>query len=272
MTDTSMLDLFKMEVEQQSELLNDSLLALDQNPAAAEHLEAAMRASHSIKGASRLLGIDSVQKISHVMEDCLVAAQEGELLLDSSAVDALLKGMDIIKKIAEGGDDLNLWLADNQQSFDELMAALEAIKSVGNTPAAVTPVVEPDQPPAAKAPPEVDMSLSEPQDTSMLELFRIECEQHGKVLGDGLLALEQNPTSADWLEQLMRAAHSIKGAARMVDIEPVVQVAHSMEDGFVAAQNGELVRMVWRTGLSVASRTLFNWCKSYLPSRIRMCR
>ena len=244
MVETSMLDLFKMEIEQQSELLNDSLLALDQNPTAAEHLDAAMRASHSIKGASRLLGIDSVQKISHVMEDCLVAAQEGELLLDSAAVDVLLKGMDIIKEIAEGGDDLNLWLADNQQSFDALMAALEAIKSVGNTSAAVAPTIAaiaPDPLPAEKAPPEIDMSLSESQDISMLELFRIECELHGKVLNDGLLQLEQNPSSADWLEQLMRAAHSIKGAARMVDIEPVVQVAHAMEDSFVAAQGGELV-------------------------------
>ncbi len=241
MVDTSMLDLFKMEVGQQSELLNDSLLALDQNPTAAEHLEAAMRASHSIKGAARLLGIDSVQKISHVMEDCLVSAQAGELLLDSAAIDVLLKGMDTTKEIAGGDEDLNLWLDTNQQAFDELMAALEAIKSACSAAPEMIQAVEPDQPPAAEASPEVDMSLSDSQDASMLELFRIECELHGKVLADGLLQLEQDPTSADWLEQLMRASHSIKGAARMVDIEPVVQVAHAMEDAFVAAQNDELV-------------------------------
>ncbi len=241
MVDTSMLDLFKMEVGQQSELLNDSLLALDQNPTAAEHLEAAMRASHSIKGAARLLGIDSVQKISHVMEDCLVSAQAGKLLLDSAAIDVLLKGMDITKEIAGGDEDLNLWLGTNQQAFDELMAALEAIKSACSAAPEMIQAVESDQSPAAEASPEVDMSLSDSQDASMLELFRIECELHGKVLADGLLQLEQDPTSVDWLEQLMRASHSIKGAARMVDIEPVVQVAHAMEDAFVAAQNDELV-------------------------------
>lgn len=241
MVDVSMLDLFKMEVEQQSELLNQSLLALDQNPTAAEHLEAAMRAAHSIKGASRLLGIESVQKITHVMEDCLVSAQDGELLLDSAAIDVLLKGMDTTKEIAESGDDLNLWLDANQQAFDELMAKLEAIKSEESVSPALTQAVEPVQPAAAEAHADVEMSLSDSQDVSMLELFRIECELHGKVLADGLLQLEQNPTSADWLEQLMRASHSIKGAARMVDIDPVVQVAHAMEDSFVAAQNGELV-------------------------------
>ena len=241
MVDVSMLDLFKTEVGQQSELLNESLLALDQNPAAAEPLEAAMRASHSIKGASRLLGIESVQKIMHVMEDCLVSAQAGELLLDSAAVDVLLKGMDTTKEIAECDGDLNLWLATHQQAFDELMVALDAIKSTDRPTPAVTQAIEPERSPIVEAAVEVDMSLADSQDTSMLELFRIECELHGKVLADGLLQLEQNASSADWLEQLMRASHSIKGAARMVDIDPVVQVAHAMEDGFVAAQNGELV-------------------------------
>ncbi len=241
MVDTSMLDLFKMEVEQQAALFNKSLLALDQTPTAAEHLEAAMRASHSIKGASRLLGIESVQQITHVMEDCLVSAQAGELLLDSAAVDIFLKGMDTIKEVAAGDGDLNLWLDTHQQVFDELMMMLEGIKSADSVSDIETQSVESGQPPVSKTSTEVVMSLSDPQDLSMLELFRIECEQHGNVLADGLLALEQEPTSADWLEQLMRASHSIKGAARMVNVDPVVQVAHVMEDAFVAAQNGELV-------------------------------
>ncbi|HHJ81018.1 MAG TPA: hypothetical protein ENJ65_05245, partial [Candidatus Tenderia electrophaga] len=239
MVDTSMLDLFKMEVEQQAALLNESLLALDQNPVAAEHLEAAMRASHSIKGASRLLGIESVQQITHVMEDCLVSAQAGDLLLDSAAVDVLLRGMDTIKEIAEGDGDLNLWLGENQSAFDKLMAELGGIKSADRD---VPVETEANSPVAVEATPaDVVMELADSQDTSMLELFRIECDLHGKVLADGLLELEQNPNSADWLEQLMRASHSIKGAARMVDVDPVVQVAHAMEDNFVAAQNGELV-------------------------------
>ena len=36
----------------------------------------------------------------------------------------------------------------------------------------------------------------------------------------------------------MRAAHSLKGAARIVGVDAAVQVAHALEDAFVAAQNG----------------------------------
>ena len=39
----------------------------------------------------------------------------------------------------------------------------------------------------------------------------------------------------------MRAAHSLKGAARIVGLDAAVRVAHAMEDCFVAAQKGKIV-------------------------------
>ncbi|NOY62015.1 MAG: hybrid sensor histidine kinase/response regulator [Gammaproteobacteria bacterium] len=77
-------------------------------------------------------------------------------------------------------------------------------------------------------------------DFSMQELFSLEAEQQAGILSQGLLELEQDPTSAQRLEPLMRAAHSVKGAARMVDFQAAVDVAHVMEDCFVAAQDGAL--------------------------------
>ncbi len=46
---------------------------------------------------------------------------------------------------------------------------------------------------------------------------------------------------AQAIEPLMRAAHSLKGAARIVGLDPAVRIAHSLEDAFVAAQGGEFV-------------------------------
>lgn len=71
---------------------------------------------------------------------------------------------------------------------------------------------------------------------SMLDLFKAEAENQKAVLNDGLLALEKAATPAQ-LESLMRAAHSLKGAARIVGLDAAVRVAHAMEDAFVAAQN-----------------------------------
>ncbi len=75
---------------------------------------------------------------------------------------------------------------------------------------------------------------------SMLELFRVEAETQAAALTSGLLELERGAGGPDQLETLMRAAHSIKGAARIVNLHAAVRVAHAMEDCFVAAQQGKL--------------------------------
>lgn len=77
-------------------------------------------------------------------------------------------------------------------------------------------------------------------DNSMLEIFRAEVEAHVESLTAGLLALERDPSDTSRIDEMMRGAHSIKGAARIVGVEPAVLVAHVMEDGFIAAQQGKL--------------------------------
>jgi two-component system sensor histidine kinase and response regulator WspE len=75
---------------------------------------------------------------------------------------------------------------------------------------------------------------------SLLELFRLESESQTAALSSGLLALDEGEASPAKIEPLMRAAHSLKGAARIVGLDAAVQVAHALEDCFVAAQKGEL--------------------------------
>ena len=52
-------------------------------------------------------------------------------------------------------------------------------------------------------------------DLSMLDLFRIEAENHSRILESGLVEAEAQQTPEN-IEPLMRAAHSLKGAARIV--------------------------------------------------------
>ncbi|UVM51614.1 hybrid sensor histidine kinase/response regulator [Pseudomonas sp. B21-015] len=84
------------------------------------------------------------------------------------------------------------------------------------------------------------MTPEQMRDASLLELFSLEAEAQTLVLSAGLLALERDPTQADYLESCMRAAHSLKGAARIVGVDAGVSVAHVMEDYLVSAQEGRL--------------------------------
>ncbi|WP_447890034.1 response regulator [Pseudomonas hormoni] len=100
MRDASLLELFSLEAEAQTQVLSAGLLALERDPTQAVHLESCMRAAHSLKGAARIVGVDAGVSVAHVMEDCLVSAQEGRLYLRPEHIDALLQGTDLLMRIA----------------------------------------------------------------------------------------------------------------------------------------------------------------------------
>ena len=77
-------------------------------------------------------------------------------------------------------------------------------------------------------------------DPALQELFQAEMDTHIPVLNEGLLALEKGQAGSREIEGMMRAAHSIKGAARIVGIEPAVRVSHAMEDCFTAAKDSRI--------------------------------
>ena len=62
------------------------------------------------------------------------------------------------------------------------------------------------------------MSAQDPGDVSLLDLFRQEAEAQVHVLTSGLLALERDRAAVEQLDGCMRAAHSLKGAARIVGV------------------------------------------------------
>jgi len=100
MRDASLLELFSLEAEAQTQVLSAGLLALERDPTQADQLESCMRAAHSLKGAARIVGVDAGVSVAHVMEDCLVSAQEGRLYLRAEHIDALLQGTDLLMRIA----------------------------------------------------------------------------------------------------------------------------------------------------------------------------
>ncbi|MFT0170542.1 hybrid sensor histidine kinase/response regulator [Paraburkholderia mimosarum] len=92
----SLLDLFHEEAQTQTRTLSAGLLALEAAPDDAATLEACMRATHSLKGAARIVGLPEAVAVASAMEDCFVAAQRGELRIDALRIDALLGGIDLL--------------------------------------------------------------------------------------------------------------------------------------------------------------------------------
>ncbi|POG14229.1 hybrid sensor histidine kinase/response regulator [Pseudomonas putida] len=158
MRDASLLELFSLEAEAQTQVLSAGLMALERNPTQADQLEACMRAAHSLKGAARIVGVDAGVSVAHVMEDCLVAAQEGRLRLTAEHIDALLQGTDLLIRIATPGD------AGAQATLPVFLAQMASLLDSGTSAAPVVPLAAsvPPETPLATLPPAPEVVRAEP--------------------------------------------------------------------------------------------------------------
>jgi two-component system sensor histidine kinase and response regulator WspE len=129
--DSSLFDLFRMEAEEQVRVLQTDLMKLEGGEANAATLEALMRASHSLKGAARIVGLDVVVRLTHAMEDRFVAAQGGKAL-DSSDVDRMLAATDWLAQMQSLGEaEVGAWLESNAAAIDGCAAVLQQSENAG---------------------------------------------------------------------------------------------------------------------------------------------
>jgi len=71
-----------------------------------------------------------------------------------------------------------------------------------------------------------------------LEIFIDETKEHLQSLNTSILELEQDPTSMDTVNEIFRAAHSLKGMAGTMGFKRMQALTHDMENVFSEVRNG----------------------------------
>jgi two-component system sensor histidine kinase and response regulator WspE len=128
LSNLSMLELFQGEAENQAAVITAGLLELEKNPAALEHLEALMRAAHSLKGAARIVNQEIAVSVAHALEDCFVAAQRGLIQLRQTSIDVLFEGVDILLGNASQPENkLATWRDENAARVADFLAAVAKV-------------------------------------------------------------------------------------------------------------------------------------------------
>ena len=99
-----MLELFRLEAESQAEILSSGVLAIEEQRQSAEIIESLMRAAHSLKGAARIVGLDTAVQVAHALEDVFLAAGDNKITVEPRHADILLTGIDFLSAIAAAND------------------------------------------------------------------------------------------------------------------------------------------------------------------------
>lgn len=87
----------------------------------------------------------------------------------------------------------------------------------------------------------------------LLEVFNEEADDHLKSLYRALEEIEKDQASRDLVQELRRAAHTLKGAAGAVGLRTITQIAHRMEDLLDRLYDEEIqpsdaqIKLIYRT-------------------------
>ena len=83
--------------------------------------------------------------------------------------------------------------------------------------------------------------MAAPFDKSgIIEFFLIEAGKHLQNLNKGLLSLEKDSKDSAIIDELFRAAHTLKGSAAMMGFQGISDVAHKAEDMLGQFRSGSI--------------------------------
>lgn len=99
--DEEFQQLFAAESEEHLASIEQGLLELENNAEDDELLHSIFRSAHSLKGAARVLGLQDIETIAHLLEETLGQAHKKVISLDEAAIDRLYRGIDALKNLCK---------------------------------------------------------------------------------------------------------------------------------------------------------------------------
>lgn len=212
--DLSLLELFRMEADEQIAVLRNRLLEVESGHSTAAGLEALMRASHSLKGAARIIGLDAIVHLTHAMEDRFVAAQAGHAL-DSADVDRMLRATDWLEKLQTANPkETEAWLAENTSAIEALAASLASTE--GPTAEAPSAAVAPSTPEAKPAGDGEVFRRSQPESDTAERSIRMSSGGFDRILAFSSHMLVASRQFVNHSEALERNKHALVRAHRLL--------------------------------------------------------
>lgn len=142
--DPELVATFRAEVEERLASLSSGLLSLESHPRARDQVAALFRDAHTVKGSAKMLGLDAVVGVAHVMEDLLGDLRDGRLKVRRDLIDLLLTSCDGIGRGMPG--------AEQPVTAEDLVPLVDALNAArrGDDPVAVPALPLPEAEPAAE--------------------------------------------------------------------------------------------------------------------------
>lgn len=221
------LELFRRELEEQSVVLNQALLALEatetdpdpQAPAAAgtPPIDRLMRALHSIKGSAAMVALQDLVALTHSLEDRFAAVRAGSSALGEVLIALGFQCIDLFQEISQQpSESIEANLADRQAS---LLALIEALRSL---PTTLAPAMTTTSAAMATATPAQPVSATSPEAGDSERVVRVEADNLNRIMslsGELLVEARWLQPFADSLQRLRQQHRDLQSTLEALRLE-----------------------------------------------------
>jgi chemosensory pili system protein ChpA (sensor histidine kinase/response regulator) len=246
------VEIFLQEASEHLQYLREYSGMLQEPHTKPEDLEKLYIAAHTLAGTSASYGFpqfsEVAAKMAHIfhyaMNATLTADMHGPLTEFISDAISVLE-FDLLQISSSGAETVDDITAFKQRySFAFPAAPFEAAAASDNEYSSTgdSSIPRTDQV-AQETVPAISYTDNLPKDgevpDEVLEFFIPEAEEHLQVVTECLLLLEANSTAED-INRLFRAMHTVKGSAAQVGLHRLSAVAHRVEDLIGELRDGHL--------------------------------
>ena len=98
--DDELRELYRTSSSEHLQKLEAELMQLEKNPQDTEALEEFLREAHTLKGDSRMLGLEEIEMLVHQIEDSVEGIKQGSTVVTSDFCDRIYQGLDAINHLA----------------------------------------------------------------------------------------------------------------------------------------------------------------------------
>jgi len=240
--DDEIIEIFLEEAQEVLEAIVEFWPIFKANNQDEEALANTRRAFHTLKGSGRMVGAQEIGETAWAIENMFNRLLDKTIDMSQSFIDiveymveqipALISAyeqrrasdVDIlaIQEYANSisaGNDVDVWQSPSSQAKTEITPELP---THSETPSNVVDIA----PPLPVVSDRDEMLL----DSALLEVFSSEIESHIKVLQEFIETAQQEDYNTPIGDTLQRALHTLKGSAHMAHIEPIADIAASLEN------------------------------------------
>lgn len=215
---------FKDETREHLKTINDLLVKLEKTPEEKELLNLFFRSVHTIKGSATMLHLGPIAELAHKIEDICDALRNQEIVLNSSLIDLLFQALDRMADMVEIADQDEFLIPKEEPLLEQLETAIRQKEK--------TPVEE-----SLEETSGANETKSGVNPKILNHFFTNTMEQIASMNIE-LVSLEKE-FDKEALDSIFRSAHGIKGAARIVKLPVIAELAHEIEDVLNIIKNEE---------------------------------